>query len=166
MLKDAAANALYGARGANGVILVTTKSGKTGEAQVTFDAKIGHESRAVSNYDVIKSPATYMEKAYEAIYNSGIGQGLTAEQANKYANKILPTSGDGGVGYTIFTVPRSILKQLLVTRTVTTPICRTTGMMRFTTRAMSVRSTTLLFPARARRSATSHLPVTSTTRVS
>lgn len=105
VLKDAAANALYGARGANGVILVTTKSGKTGEAQVTFDAKIGHESRAVSNYDVIKSPATYMEKAYEAIYNSGLGQGLTAEQANKYANKILPTSGDGGVGYTIFTVP-------------------------------------------------------------
>ena len=105
VLKDAAANALYGARGANGVILVTTKSGKTGEAQVTFDAKIGHESRAVSNYDVIKSPATYMEKAYEAIYNSGIGQGLTAEQANQYANRILPTNGDGGVGYTIFTVP-------------------------------------------------------------
>jgi TonB-linked SusC/RagA family outer membrane protein len=127
VLKDAAANALYGARGANGVILVTTKSGNTGEAQVTFDAKIGHESRAVSNYDVIKSPATYMEKAYEAIYNSGLGQGLTAEQANKYANKILPTSGNGGVGYTIFTVlmaraslawtARSILKQLLVTRT-------------------------------------------------
>ena len=105
VLKDAAANALYGARGANGVILVTTKSGQSGEAQVTFDTKIGHESRAVSNYDVIKSPATYMEKAYEAIYNSGIGQGLTAEQANKYANQILPTSGDGGVGYTIFTVP-------------------------------------------------------------
>ena len=105
VLKDAAANALYGARGANGVILVTTKSGQSGEAQVTFDAKIGHESRAVSNYDVIKSPATYMEKAYEAIYNSGIGQGLTAEQANKYANQILPTSEDGGVGYTIFTVP-------------------------------------------------------------
>ena len=105
VLKDAAANALYGARGANGVILVTTKSGKTGEAQVTFDAKIGHESRAVSNYDVIKSPATYMEKAYEAIYNSGIGQGLTAEQANQYANRILPTNGNGGVGYTIFTVP-------------------------------------------------------------
>lgn len=105
VLKDAAANALYGARGANGVILVTTKSGQTGEAQVTFDAKIGHESRAVSNYDVIKSPATYMEKAYEAIYNSGIGQDLTAEQANQYANRILPTNGDGGVGYTIFTVP-------------------------------------------------------------
>ena len=105
VLKDAAANALYGARGANGVILVTTKSGKTGEAQVTFDAKIGHESRAVSNYDVIKSPATYMEKAYEAIYNSGVDLGKTAEQANAYANKVLPTTKNGGVGYTIFTVP-------------------------------------------------------------
>ena len=105
VLKDAAANALYGARGANGVILVTTKSGQTGEAQVTFDAKIGHESRAVSNYDVIKSPATYMEKAYEAIYNSGVDMGKTAEQANAYANSVLPTTKNGGVGYTIFTVP-------------------------------------------------------------
>lgn len=38
VLKDAASNALYGARGANGVILITTKRGKTGDARVTFDA--------------------------------------------------------------------------------------------------------------------------------
>ena len=39
VLKDAAANAIYGARGANGVIRITTKKGKTGEAKVTVDAK-------------------------------------------------------------------------------------------------------------------------------
>lgn len=39
VLKDAAANAIYGARGANGVVLITTKSGQNGEARVTFDAK-------------------------------------------------------------------------------------------------------------------------------
>lgn len=38
VLKDAAANAIYGARGANGVVLITTKSGQNGEARVTFDA--------------------------------------------------------------------------------------------------------------------------------
>lgn len=38
VLKDAASNALYGARGANGVILITTRKGKSGEARVNFDA--------------------------------------------------------------------------------------------------------------------------------
>lgn len=41
VLKDAAANSIYGARGANGVILITTKSAKTEKAKVTFDAKWG-----------------------------------------------------------------------------------------------------------------------------
>ena len=43
VLKDAASNALYGARGANGVIIITTKKGPIcrGEAKVTFDAKWG-----------------------------------------------------------------------------------------------------------------------------
>ena len=42
---DAAASALYGARGANGVILVTTKKGQSGDARVTFDARWGVNSR-------------------------------------------------------------------------------------------------------------------------
>ena len=61
VLKDAAANAIYGARGANGVVLITTKSGQNGEARVTFDAKWGSNSRAVPNYDVISSPGEYYE---------------------------------------------------------------------------------------------------------
>ena len=45
VLKDAASNALYGARGANGVIIITTKrANMSGEAKVTFDAKIGRAS--------------------------------------------------------------------------------------------------------------------------
>ena len=44
VLKDAAAAALYGARGANGVIFVTTKKGKTGDARVSFDARWGTNS--------------------------------------------------------------------------------------------------------------------------
>ena len=55
VLKDAAANAIYGARGANGVVLITTKKGKTGEARVTLDAKWGSNRRMVPNYDVIDS---------------------------------------------------------------------------------------------------------------
>ena len=107
VLKDAASNALYGARGANGVILITTKKGKSGEAQITLDARWGGESRAVSNYDVIKSPSTYLEKAYEAVYNglTGTKYGTTPVLQNKYANAYLSTNNNGGVGYKIYTVP-------------------------------------------------------------
>ncbi|GAE22908.1 TonB-dependent receptor [Bacteroides pyogenes JCM 10003] len=85
VLKDAASNALYGARGANGVVLLTTKKGKVGDAVITLDAKWGTNSRAVPNYDVLKNPATYLEKAYEAIYNSVFGTSKypTAEAAHK-----------------------------------------------------------------------------------
>ncbi len=41
VLKDASSTAIYGSRGANGVILVTTRSGKEGKASITFDAKVG-----------------------------------------------------------------------------------------------------------------------------
>lgn len=41
ILKDAGATALYGARASNGVILVTTKTGKIGHAQINFNAKLG-----------------------------------------------------------------------------------------------------------------------------
>ncbi|HTI94255.1 MAG TPA: SusC/RagA family TonB-linked outer membrane protein [Puia sp.] len=41
VLKDAAATAIYGSRGANGVIVITTKSGKQGKAQFRFDTEVG-----------------------------------------------------------------------------------------------------------------------------
>ena len=68
VLKDAAAAALYGARGANGVILVTTKKGKSGDTQISLDARWGVNSRLVKNYDVLQNANTYMETAYSALY--------------------------------------------------------------------------------------------------
>ncbi len=107
VLKDAAANALYGARGANGVILITTKSASSKDAVISVDMRLGSESKATSNYNRIKSAATYTEKAYEAIYNGIYGTTgyETPALANAGANKILPTNTDGGLGYQIFTVP-------------------------------------------------------------
>lgn len=106
VLKDAASTALYGARGANGIIMITTKKGKSGKAQVSFDAKIGANSRAVKNYDVMSSPQQYTEKAYEAIYNAGIyNLKYSAEKANQYANTNLVKNKNGGYGYQIYTVP-------------------------------------------------------------
>ena len=102
VLKDAAAAALYGARGANGVILITTKKGKAGDAKVTFDARWGANSRQVTNYDVIESPEQYMELMYQALYNGAYyNQGMTAAAAHQYANNQLVPY----LGYQVFTVP-------------------------------------------------------------
>ena len=105
VLKDAASNALYGARGANGVVLITTKKGSVGKATVNVDAKWGSNSRAVPNYDVLTNPGTYLEMAYLSMYNNQIASGKTAEVANAYANRYLSTNSNGGVGYQIYTVP-------------------------------------------------------------
>ena len=105
VLKDAAANAIYGARGANGVILITTKSGQQGEAKITVDAKWGSNKRAVPNYDVMTSAAQYYETMYRALYNAKAYNGATAEEAHAYANKNLLDTNNGGLGYQVYTVP-------------------------------------------------------------
>ena len=106
VLKDAASNALYGARGANGVIMITTKKGQSGTSRVTFDAKWGSNTRATQDYDYIKSPAQYYETYYGAL-NSYLQneQGFTAEQAHMKANELMVGSSSYGLGMNVYTVP-------------------------------------------------------------
>lgn len=102
VLKDAASTALYGARGANGVILITTKKGKEGKAHVSFDARWGANTRAVSQYDVITSQPQYLETLYQAMYNSRFNQQGNADDAYKYVNaNIWQQLG----GYQTWTIP-------------------------------------------------------------
>lgn len=109
ILKDAASTAIYGARGANGVILITTKSGvltKSSEKSknnVNFEAKFGVNSRGISNYDVMTDPAMYYETAYKALYNSQIYVGKSSVDAYTYADNNFLTQT--GVGYQIYNVP-------------------------------------------------------------
>ncbi len=105
VLKDAAANAIYGARGANGVILITTKKGKTGEAKVRFDAKFGSNSRLIPRYDVVTDPGEYYEAVYARIYNTQLYAGKTAAEAYATAQANLLDVNNGGVGYQVYTVP-------------------------------------------------------------
>jgi TonB-linked SusC/RagA family outer membrane protein len=65
ILKDASATALYGARGANGVILVTTKSGKEGKARINFrlDQSVSEPTKSIQLADAV----TYMRMYNEAI---------------------------------------------------------------------------------------------------
>ena len=103
VLKDAASTALYGARGANGIIMITTKKGTSGKARINFDAKWGVNSRAIKTYDVMTSPKNYIETAYQSIYNSQISLGYSPEDAIIRANKILPSGASGGLGYQVYT---------------------------------------------------------------
>src|SRR5690606_8465364 len=59
-LKDASANALYGSRGANGVIIITTKKGRKKDAiDINFESRAGYNSRATKDYDFIEDPSEY-----------------------------------------------------------------------------------------------------------
>ena len=106
VLKDAASNALYGARGANGVILITTKKGKSGDARVTFDAKWGVNKRGIPSYEAVTDPGKFYELAYAAIYNGDL-EGYAAAgdlaNANLYANNAMLSSSY--LGYQVFTLP-------------------------------------------------------------
>ncbi|MDE6556011.1 MAG: TonB-dependent receptor [Duncaniella sp.] len=97
VLKDAASNALYGARGANGVILITTKKGKGNNATVTLDAKWGANSRGTRDYDVVSNPGKYY-----SLYGRAIGN------AQQDAMARLGAANDNLISeliYNVYTVP-------------------------------------------------------------
>lgn len=58
ILKDASASAIYGSRGANGVILITTKKGTAGKTTISFDAYWG-TSKIINNLDLMSGPEWY-----------------------------------------------------------------------------------------------------------
>ena len=102
VLKDAASAALYGARGASGVILITTKSGKGEKPRVSVDMKWGANSRAVQDYETINDPGRYYEAIYSQYYNYYYyGQGQSAATANVNANSLMLQH----LAYNVYTVP-------------------------------------------------------------
>lgn len=107
VLKDASSTALYGARGGNGVILITTKSGQKGtKGTLTVDAKWGSNSKAVPEYETMKSPAKYYEMWYMALNNYAQNVNhMDATQAWKWANDNMITNPSYGLGYNVYTIP-------------------------------------------------------------
>lgn len=105
VLKDASASAIYGHRGANGVVLITTKRGSSQDAQIKFDARFGSNSRLIPQYDVITDPGQYYETFYQRMYNSYLYSGHSAEESYAYADANLFNDKNGGLGYQVFTYP-------------------------------------------------------------
>lgn len=108
-LKDASAAALYGSRGANGVIIITTKKGKKGKASYSLDLKTGVASRGVSEYSRINDPLKYYEAYHSMLKNSYIASnGVTPEQAGIMASNNLIKSSNG-LGYNITNIANNLL---------------------------------------------------------
>ncbi|MDY3913393.1 MAG: TonB-dependent receptor [Phocaeicola sp.] len=113
VLKDAASAALYGARGANGVIMITTKSGDRNASRmnVTVDARYGFNQRGIPNYETITDPKVYAAKYFESMYNYARGKkDATDESAFAEANKMFfATDGKtSNLAYPIFTIPTGV----------------------------------------------------------
>ncbi|MCM1518732.1 MAG: TonB-dependent receptor [Pseudoflavonifractor sp.] len=80
VLKDAASTALYGSRAANGVVVITTKKGNAQKTKVTLEARLGWNSRGISNYDIMTDPGEYM-KTYWLVQRNQLGDGQAASDA-------------------------------------------------------------------------------------
>ncbi len=108
VLKDAASTALYGARGSNGVIMITTKRGKKGKAQITVRGSQGYISRGIPEYDRLLSK-DYYEMMWEASRNAYVygSQQMSFAAAGVQASNEL--TGPNGLVYNAYNVPGNTL---------------------------------------------------------
>ena len=89
LLKDAAATALYGSRGANGVIMITTKKGQKGKNNISVRVLQGVSQRGLKEYDRLNAQQ-YYPIMWEAYRNSLVypasGTGISLDSANRVAS--------------------------------------------------------------------------------
>ena len=89
ILKDVSAGALYGARGANGVVMITTKKGKEGKTNVTWRSTLGWSSRAQKHYDLV-GQKDYVQLVYEGLRNGYVNNnGMSWSDAEAAARSAL-----------------------------------------------------------------------------
>ncbi|NMH26710.1 SusC/RagA family TonB-linked outer membrane protein [Flavobacterium silvaticum] len=110
ILKDAAATSIYGSRGANGVILITTKKGKAGKSVISVDFKTSINTQMLPTYSVIDSPEEYIETAWSAQRNRAFLNG-EANPAVWASNNLYATGTTTGIDphYNIWNVDGSQL---------------------------------------------------------
>ncbi len=92
VLKDATATAIYGARGSNGVIVISTKGGSSGKSTIDVEYKAGVNYNGLPRYDVIKSPEEYIGLTWEGMRNRGLYQATPAADPVAFANTRLMNS--------------------------------------------------------------------------
>jgi len=117
VLKDASATAIYGSRGANGVVLIETKQGKDGKNTITASVSFGINKRMVPMYDRMASPEQFMEMSWLGQRNKYLtANGANSDNwdslisdANTYASQNLFGDGNINENYNMWDVANSDL---------------------------------------------------------
>ena len=137
VLKDAASSAIYGSRAANGVILISTKSGKSGKSKVSYTGSAGWQEVSCP-IDIVDDYVTYMNTINTAFLNSGnvapFGDEIIAEWAENSAVQTgsAPHSDRRSSKITTFKLPEVTRPQPICFPSVTcktTEQCRRLGMI-------------------------------------
>lgn len=98
VLKDATATSLYGSRGSNGVVLITTKKGTSGEeGKIDVDVRYGGNMHILPMYDVISTPEEYVLLGWQGMFNAAYSGNI--DQAMKNANTKMKSFLGQGKGY-------------------------------------------------------------------
>lgn len=103
VLKDAASTALYGNKAANGVVMITTKKGKSGDGVISLSISEGITSRSIPEYDRVGA-MDYYPLMWEAYRNSRV---YTSKDDISVANQKATAEIYGLLGYNPFNVPNS-----------------------------------------------------------
>ncbi|MDA9886767.1 SusC/RagA family TonB-linked outer membrane protein [Flavobacteriaceae bacterium] len=85
-LKDASATAIYGSRGANGVIVINTRKGSSQKSRMSIQVRSGSNMDLLPRYDYIQSPEEYIGYIWEGQYNKAVLGGSTDPIADANAN--------------------------------------------------------------------------------
>lgn len=101
ILKDATATSIYGARGANGVVVINTKKGRANKSIIQFESKVGFNMALLPRYETIKSPEQYIGLSWEALKNRG---SLLGQDPITYANTNLFSTAGISPSYNIWGV--------------------------------------------------------------
>lgn len=101
ILKDASSTALYGSRGANGVVLITTKKGKSGVGKVNYDGWVGVRSYAnkpktMNSKQLFELRRDAAINSYKANYPNATEADLNSFVQNRVMTPYNPTTGGGG----------------------------------------------------------------------
>ncbi|AUS04658.1 SusC/RagA family TonB-linked outer membrane protein [Pseudotamlana carrageenivorans] len=102
ILKDAAATAIYGSRGANGVIVINTKKGSRGKDEIELDIRTGQNFNGLPRYSTISSPEEYIGISWEALKNRG--NAINGSGGEDYANQRLFSSSGINPAYNMWNV--------------------------------------------------------------
>lgn len=101
ILKDASATAIYGSRGSNGVILISTKKGASAKTFIEVESKMSVNDQLIPRYDVISNPEQWVGLVWEGLYNRGVA---TNVDPIAFANGRLLGANGIGVGYNMWNV--------------------------------------------------------------